>query len=74
MELKLWRWRYTNEFGKRIESSWRMTEESAAGYKDAEKIEGTLEIRRPLGSTSAFQRPPPPAFCVGEEGLAISLG
>jgi hypothetical protein len=25
-ELHLWRWQYTNENGKRVESSWRMTE------------------------------------------------
>ena len=52
--LKLWRWRYTNDFGKRVESSWHMQESDAAHYKDAEKIEGTLEIRTPTGSTSDF--------------------
>ena len=57
-EIRLWRWRYTNEFGKRVESSWRMDEEQAALYKDAEKIDGTLEVRKQLGSTSIFQRSP----------------
>ena len=57
--VELWRWRFTNEFGKRVVSSWHMDAESAARYKDAEKIEGTLEIRRPSGSTSDFQRSPP---------------
>jgi hypothetical protein len=46
--IHLWRWRYTNEFGKRVQSSWHMSEEAAAHYKDAEKIEGSLEIRTPL--------------------------
>jgi hypothetical protein len=30
--------------------------EFAHVYKNAEKIEGSLEIRRPLGSTSDFRR------------------
>ena len=58
--LKLWRWRYTNEFGKRVESSWLMSEDTvrqfAHVYRDAEKIPNTLEIRPSLGSTSSFQR------------------
>ena len=58
-EIHLWRWRYTNEFGKRVESRWHMSEESAARYKDAEKIEGTLEIRTPIGSTSDFMKSQP---------------
>jgi hypothetical protein len=57
-EISLWRWRYTNEFGKRVESRWRMTEEDAAAHRDAERIDGTLEIRNSGGSTSAFQRSP----------------
>jgi len=55
-ELRLWRWRCTNEFGKSVESSRHMTEESAASYKNAEKIEGSPEVRKALGSTSASQR------------------
>jgi hypothetical protein len=59
-ELRLWRWRYTNEFGKRVVSFWLMSEESAARYKDAKKVAGTLEIRHPSGqSTSDFLRSPP---------------
>lgn len=58
--IHLWRWRYTNEFGKRVESSWRMSEDTVREYghvyKDAEKIEGTLEIRKPSCSTSDWQR------------------
>ena len=62
-EIHLWRWRYTAtdgpNFGKRVETRWHMSEENAARYKDAEKIEGTLEIRKPLGSTSGFLRSQP---------------
>jgi hypothetical protein len=51
-----------DEFGKRRVSSWRMTEatvrEYAHVYGNAEKIEETLEIRKPLGSTSGFRRSP----------------
>ncbi len=54
-----WRWRYTNEFGKRVESRWHMSEETAKAYKDAEKIEGTEEIRTPLGSTGDFMKSQP---------------
>jgi hypothetical protein len=46
-----------------IESVRHMTEnevrEYAHIYKDAEKIEHSLEIRKPLGSTSDWQRLPP---------------
>jgi hypothetical protein len=55
---KVWRWRYTNGFGKRVESSWHMSEEDAAFYKDAEKIAHSLEVRQPLGSTGSFTRSP----------------
>lgn len=51
-----WRWRYTDEFGKRRETRWHMSAEEAKRYKDAEPIEGTREERHPLGSTSDFMR------------------
>jgi hypothetical protein len=44
-EIHLWLWEYTDQFGKRRVSRWRMTEEQAAKYKDAVKVEGSLEIR-----------------------------
>ena len=53
--IELWYWEYTDEFGKRRRSTWRMTEAQAARYKDAVKVEGSLERRQPLGSTSAWQ-------------------
>jgi hypothetical protein len=56
---QVWRWRFTDEFGRRVAKSWHMSEEQAARYKDAQKIEGTLEIRKPSPSTSDFMRSPP---------------
>ena len=59
-EIHLWRWRFTDEAGKRRVTSWRMTQDTVREYphvyKDAERIEGSLEIRKPLGFTSDFQR------------------
>ena len=49
-EVHLWRWRYINERGKRVESSWHMAAREAAHYRDVERIEETLEIRQPMGS------------------------
>ena len=31
-EIRLWLWEYTDEFGKRRRSTWRMTEPEAAHY------------------------------------------
>jgi len=56
---RVWRWRYTATDGKRLETRWHMSEEQAAHYKDAEKIEGTLEIRTPTGSISDFRKSQP---------------
>jgi hypothetical protein len=47
--IELWLWEYTDEHGKRRRSTWRMTEGDAAHYRDAVKVEETLELRRPLG-------------------------
>ncbi len=55
-EIELWLWEYTDERGRRRRSTCRMTEESARHYKDAGKIEGTLERRRPL-PIGAYFRP-----------------
>jgi hypothetical protein len=61
-EIHLWRWRFTDENGKRRESSWRMTEATVRHfphvYGNAEKIQDTLEVRKPLGSTADWQRSP----------------
>jgi len=62
-EIHLWRWRFTDENGKRRVTSWLMTEatvrEYAHVYKDAEKLEGSLEVRKTVGSTSDWQQLPP---------------
>lgn len=54
---------YTDEFGKRRVTSWRMTEATVKEFthvhKDAEKVEGSLEITKPVGSTGDWQRSPP---------------
>jgi hypothetical protein len=55
-ELRLWQWRYADEFGKRRVFPCRLTEEAAKRLRDAERVEGSLEIRKPLGSTSDFLR------------------
>jgi hypothetical protein len=52
--IHLWLWEYTDEPGKRRRSTWRMTEADAAHYKDAVKVEGSLERRTPLGNTGSF--------------------
>lgn len=54
-EIRLWFWTITDEFtGRRRRTRYRMTEASALeGHgADAVKVEGTLEIRRPVGCTS----------------------
>jgi hypothetical protein len=51
-EVHIWLWRYTDDFGKRRVFPCRLTEEGAKRLKDAERIEGTLEIRKLLGSTT----------------------
>ncbi len=52
--LQLWLWDYTDEFGARRRSTWRMTEDDARAYRDAVKVDASLEVRRPLGSTSDY--------------------
>lgn len=48
-EIRLWRWMIPSETppGRMVRSRWRMTEEEAAKYAGAVKIEGTLEVRQP---------------------------
>lgn len=56
--LEFWLWEYTDEFGKRRRSTWRMIEETAKSHRDAEKVEGSVETPRPIGSTSSFLQSP----------------
>jgi hypothetical protein len=55
-EIWLWLWEYTDEFGKRRRSTWRMTEDETKHYQDAVKVEGSLERRQPLGNTGDWQK------------------
>jgi len=58
-EIRLWQWRYTDEFGKRRVYPCRLTEEDAKQrLRDAERVEGSLEIRHPTpnNSTGDFMR------------------
>ena len=54
--IERWQWQYTDEFGKRRVSRWKMSAEQAAQYKNAVRVEGTREVRRELGLTSDFGR------------------
>jgi hypothetical protein len=55
-EIRLWKWEYTDEFGKRRVSRWLMTEHEALRYKDAIRLEHTLHVARDVGRTSDFLR------------------
>jgi hypothetical protein len=59
MESEFWLWRYTDESGKRIATRYRMTEKTARERfgPDVERVEGSLELRQPLGHTSDWQKP-----------------
>jgi hypothetical protein len=50
--VKLWQWLYVDQFGKRRIFPCRLTAEGAKHLRDVERVEGSLEIREPLGSTS----------------------
>ena len=54
VEIRLWKWEYTDETGKRRVSRWHMTEHEAIRYKDAIRLQHTLEVRYDLGPTSGF--------------------
>ena len=59
-EIHLWQWRYTDDWGKRRIYPCRLAEENAKRLRDPERVEGSLERRRPLlGHTSDFLRSPP---------------
>ena len=55
-ETHLYQWRYTDQFGKRRTYPCLLSEEEAARLTDPEKIEGTLEVRRPVGGMSHLMR------------------
>jgi len=56
--IELWLWEYTDEFGKRRRTRYRLTEAQARERygESAKPVEGSLERRTPLGSTSDWQK------------------
>jgi hypothetical protein len=57
LRIELWQWRYTDDLGKRRIFPCRLADhQGREAIADAERVESSLEIRRPLGSTSDRQR------------------
>ena len=53
--LRLWRWRYTDKWGKRRTTRYLLSEEDARErLQDPEKVEHSLFEPKPVGGTSAF--------------------
>jgi hypothetical protein len=44
VELRMWKWEYTDDTGARRVSRWLMTEHEALRYKDAVRVERTLQV------------------------------
>jgi hypothetical protein len=44
VELRMWKWEYTDDSGQRRVSRWLMTEHEALRYKDAIRVERTLQV------------------------------
>ena len=40
----MWKWEYTDDSGQRRVSRWLMTEHEALRYKDAIRVERTLQV------------------------------
>jgi hypothetical protein len=53
IEIRLWKWEYTDETGGRKVSRWLMTEREAIRYKDAIRLQHTLEVRYDRGASAA---------------------
>ena len=45
VEIRLWKWEYTDAAGRRRVSRWRMTEREAMRYKDAVRLQHTLVVK-----------------------------
>lgn len=59
-ELHLWRWHHTDDFGRRRIFPCLLTEADAlARLRDPVKVDGSLEVRQPIGSTSDFLQSTP---------------
>jgi hypothetical protein len=58
-QVEVFLWQYTDEFGKRRVTRWRMSAAEAERLKDAVPVEGSRELRSPSGSFSHLQSSPP---------------
>jgi hypothetical protein len=57
---ELWLWEYVDENGKRSRTRYRLTEADALRRygQTAKRVEGSREVRPPLGHTSDWLKPP----------------
>jgi hypothetical protein len=44
VEIRVWKWEYTDEAGRRRVSRWLMTEHEALRYKDPVRLHPTLQV------------------------------
>ena len=44
VEIRVWKWEYTDESGGRRVSRWLMTEHEALRYKDPVRLQQTLQV------------------------------
>ena len=44
VEIRVWKWEYTDEAGRRRVSRWLMTEHEALRYKDPVRLHQTLQV------------------------------
>lgn len=45
VEIRLWKWEYTDADGKRKVSRWLMTEHEAVKYREPVRLQHTLHVR-----------------------------
>lgn len=45
IEIRVWKWQYTDEGGERRVSRWLMTEREAIRLRDAVRLQHTLQVR-----------------------------
>jgi hypothetical protein len=45
LEIRAWKWEYTDDSGKRRVSRWLMTEHEAMRYKDPVRLHHTLKVQ-----------------------------
>jgi hypothetical protein len=55
-EIHLWQWRYTDDFGKRRVRPSKLSFEDAKRWPDAERVDGSLDIRTRIRQTSNWLR------------------